>query len=508
VLSIAVALALCATVANSLIAAIPLSLVFIAITALRLLAVRAELSVESRPRVPDARLPVYTVLVPLYRESRCLPELIQALDGFDYPAVKLDVKLLVEEGDRETRSALERVHLPGHFEVLVLPDGQPRTKPRALNMGLVLARGSFVAVFDAEDRPDSGQLREALHAFARTGPHLGCVQARLAIDNIRDHPLTRLFALEYAGLFDALLPALSRSGLFFPLGGTSNHFRTEVLDRLGGWDAWNVTEDADLGVRLARAGYASTTIASTTYEEAPNTFHAWLKQRTRWLKGYALTWMVHMRSPRRLLRDLGWRNFLVFQAFIGGVPLSAIMLPIFLTSVFAHTAAGLWLTGEGGWAHSATEGLELLNLVLGFGTAIALGAIGADRRNLSWLNRWLPLMPLYWLLGSAAMWRATFQMLHAPHLWEKTEHGLARTSRMQRLKNRTQLVDDLGGGTLHVQRPDEAAIAVHDVDKRRVVHRVGAVVQRHLLRVGTVGLDHRLDRGGVTRDAPDSRVEA
>ncbi|MFC5067419.1 glycosyltransferase [Flaviflagellibacter deserti] len=400
---------------------------FIAITALRLVALTALVEEPKSERIPDDQLPIYTLLIPLYRESRCLGGLLRALRALDYPEAKLDIKLLVEHGDAETRAALAVLDAPSNFETIVVPQGSPRTKPRALNLGLAAARGAIIGVFDAEDRPEPGQLRDAVQAFLRGGPQLACVQARLVIDNRADSWITRVFALEYAGLFDALLPGLSRCGLMFPLGGTSNHFRTAVLDRVGGWDAWNLTEDADLGVRLARFGYRCATISSSTLEEAPNTHRAWLRQRTRWLMGYVVTWIVHMRRPVRLHRELGWRNALVFHAFIGGVPISALMLPIFVGGLIVDGLSSGWLVFDDwvGWLELALTGT---NLVLGFGTAMAIAAIGADRRNLTGQARWIALVPLYWLMSSVAAWRAVWRLIRAPHVWEKTEHGLARTS--------------------------------------------------------------------------------
>jgi cellulose synthase/poly-beta-1,6-N-acetylglucosamine synthase-like glycosyltransferase len=201
-----------------------------------------------------------------------------------------------------------------------------------------------------------------------------------------------------------------------------------VLERIGAWDAWNVTEDADLGVRLARLGYRAKVIRSSTLEEAPNTAGQWLRQRTRWLKGYMLTWTVHMRNPVRLYRDLGFLNFIAFHAFIGGVPVSALMLPIFLGGVASDIVAGVWLLPSGGIARALPYMMDAFNLVLGFGTAMALAAIGADRRGLTRLVGWIPTVPIYWLFSSVAAWRAIWQLLTTPFLWEKTEHGLARTS--------------------------------------------------------------------------------
>jgi cellulose synthase/poly-beta-1,6-N-acetylglucosamine synthase-like glycosyltransferase len=422
------AAALLATLLAPLSASFAFGTLFMILTTLRLLAALGEQREQAFARVPDDLLPIYTVLVPLFRERACIGGLIRALGKLDYPETKLDLKLLVETGDNETLAALRRCALPNHFEILIVPSGEPRTKPRALNAGLAAARGSLLAVFDAEDRPDPGQLRAAVNAFERGGKRLACVQARLVIDNVADGWLTRIFALEYAGLFDALLPALSRSRLMFPLGGTSNHFRTAILDRAGSWDAWNVTEDADLGVRLARLGYRAKVISSATLEEAPNTTGQWLRQRTRWLKGYMLTWSVHMRSPARLYRDLGLVNFLAFHAFIGGVPVSALMLPIFLAGVASNILSGVWLSPSGELSRALPYLMDGFNLVLGFGTAMALAAIGADRRGLTRLVGWIPTVPVYWLLSSVAAWRAIWQLLHTPYLWEKTEHGLARTS--------------------------------------------------------------------------------
>jgi cellulose synthase/poly-beta-1,6-N-acetylglucosamine synthase-like glycosyltransferase len=198
----------------------------------------------------------------------------------------LDIKFVLEADDHETRRAIDRLRLGTPFETRIAPAGGPRTKPKALNAALPFVRGSFVAVYDAEDRPEPDQLRMALEAFAANGERLACVQAQLTIDNTADSWLTRVFTAEYAGLFDVFLPGLAAWRLPLPLGGSSNHFRRAVLLQIGAWDPYNVTEDADLGMRLARLGYFTGMIRSTTYEEAPARFHPWLRQRTRWFKGW------------------------------------------------------------------------------------------------------------------------------------------------------------------------------------------------------------------------------
>jgi cellulose synthase/poly-beta-1,6-N-acetylglucosamine synthase-like glycosyltransferase len=303
-----------------------------------------------------------------------------------------------------------------------VPDGEPRTKPRALNFALLHASGDYVVVYDAEDMPEPDQLHRAL-ARLKSAPRVGCVQARLNIYNSDESWLTRQFTIEYTALFDCILPTLERLGLPVPLGGTSNHFPRRVLEKAGGWDPYNVTEDADLGIRLARLGLKVEVLPSTTWEEAPRTFTVWRGQRTRWLKGWMQTYLVHMREPLRLLRELGVRRFLGLQVLMGGLILSALVHPWFyvlavldaafqVLSIPAETIAGrvLWWVG-------------LFNLVAGYVTGVALGGVAVAGRGRLGLASHALLMPFYWLLISFAAYRAMWQLLKAPYLWEKTEHS-------------------------------------------------------------------------------------
>jgi hypothetical protein len=285
--------------AATLVAKVMLGAVFAAWTGLRLLGLLSERFVLRRQRrtFSEGRLPIYSIVIALYRESAAVADLAAALRGLNYPLEKLDIKFVLEEDDDETRRAVARLQLGPPFEVIVAPDRGPRTKPKALNAALPFVRGKFVAVFDAEDRPEPGQLRLALESFVAHDEKLACVQARLTIDNTADSWLTRVFTAEYAGLFDVFLPGLAAWRLPLPLGGSSNHFRTSVLREIGAWDPYNVTEDADLGMRLARFGYRTAVISSTTYEEAPALFGPWLRQRTRWFKG----WMALSSKPNSLI---------------------------------------------------------------------------------------------------------------------------------------------------------------------------------------------------------------
>ncbi|PZR83509.1 MAG: glycosyl transferase [Stutzerimonas stutzeri] len=383
---------------------------------------------EHRWQVDDARLPVYTVAVPIFGEEAVLDQLIEALSAIDYPPAKLDIRILVEEIDGGLRRALAARELPPFMQVVIVPRGAPQTKPRALNVALAEARGELFTIFDAEDVPDPRQLRLAAARFLRSDAELVCLQAHLVIDNPGDSWISGCFALEYAGLFDVLNPGLLQSGLPIMLGGTSNHFRTQALRRVGGWDPWNVTEDADIGFRLVRAGGYMADLPCSTLEEAPTTLQSWLKQRRRWLKGYLQTLISHLLQPGLLLRELGLAGALTFLALVLGTLLSTLFYPLFI----ATTALSL----VDGSLFAPRNALELLcsSLALalagsGVCTVFLVPALGAWRRGATDLWRWLPLVPIYHLLTSLAAWLAFYDYFHDRFGWHKTAHGLARSSR-------------------------------------------------------------------------------
>ena len=402
-------------------------LFFLGVACLRLAALLTPPPLEPRPvRRRESTLPTITVLVPLAGEDAALSGLVASLCDLDYPRARLDIKLLVEEDDVGTAGALARLRLPGHFEVLRVPPGAPRTKPRALNYGLSLARGCLTVVYDAEDRPARRQLRDMVEGFLAAGPSTAAVQARLVVDPAQKGLLAALFRTEYAGLFAVLLPALAAHGCPIPLGGTSNAFRTEVLREIGGWDPFNVTEDAEIGLRLFRLGHGVATIASATEEEAPHTLPAWFRQRRRWLKGWMVTLLVHVRNPVALLRDCGITGTLVFVLLIGGIVLSALLEPLALVFLACRILDGSLLAEPTSLAGALEASSFATAFVVGHVVAAATGLVGLSRLGQPLRALHLLALPLYWLALSFAAWAALCELCVDPFRWDKTAHLLAR----------------------------------------------------------------------------------
>jgi cellulose synthase/poly-beta-1,6-N-acetylglucosamine synthase-like glycosyltransferase len=373
------------------------------------------------------------VLVPLFREAGVIPDLVRALDALDYPRTKLEVLLLIESIDLETQAALLALQLPPHFRIVHVPDCFPRTKPKALNYALAFARGDLVVVYDAEDRPQPSQLRLAADVFSRAPADVVCLQARLNIYNPGESWFARQFTIEYSALFDAVLPALASLRLPIPLGGTSNHFRRAALIDLQGWDPFNVTEDADLGIRLARNGYRTLVLPSTTWEEAPVAFPVWLRQRTRWIKGWMQTLLVHTREPSALRRDLGLLGAVGVHAVLGGLVFSALAQPWFLMLVAYQVSSGEFFAPPETLWSALMISICWANLTIGYVVSVIVGFLSTWRRGRKRLALEALMMPAYWLLISLAAHRALYQLVREPYLWEKTPHGVSRRkSRMRR----------------------------------------------------------------------------
>ena len=378
---------------------------------------RFALVLYGRGREPEAEyassaefLPVYTLLIALKDEAAVVPQLARHICGFDYPQDRLDVKLLIETGDESTRDAIRAQVWPDGTELLVLPPGMPRTKPRALNYGLSRARGTFITVYDAEDRPSPVQLIAAVRQFSRE-PSLACVQAPLVGMPKTQTWLAQHWALEYAIQFNRIMPALARLGAPIALGGTSNHFRRSALEEVGGWDAWNVTEDADLGLRFARQGMRVGVITPPTLEAPPERFHIWQGQRSRWLKGFLQTWLVLMRRPVSAVREMGLAGFVSMQLTLGASILSAFThLPWLIWCLICVASPALNL-GPLSWS--------ILVATYGMG-AVSAWLVPRGVMRVRFVD--VLTLPLYWPLQSVAMARAVYSLIKTPHYWVKTPH--------------------------------------------------------------------------------------
>ncbi len=354
-------------------------------------------------------LPIYTILLPVYKEDKTLKKLVKAIDKLDYPKELLDVKLLIEEDDTKTLSALDKLILPAFFEVIKIAASFPRTKPKACNYGLLHAKGKYVVVYDAEDRPHPQQLKQAIAKFNICDEKVICIQARLNFYNKQENLLTKLFALEYSILFNYILVGLKKLNMPIPLGGTSNHFLREKLQEIGGWDAFNVTEDADLGIRLHKEGYRTELINSITLEESPVSLKAWIVQRARWIKGHFLTSILHLQHSRKL----GIKGIIGVYASLYLPNLIYLLLPIYLVlRCFVDEP-------------NILDNLWQFNLILGIILPIgySMFIMSIEKWHKFW---WACLFSIlyYWLLPIAAI-RAFWQILYCPFYWDKTEHGVS-----------------------------------------------------------------------------------
>lgn len=375
----------------------------------------------------DKNLPLYTILIPVYKEAAILPTLIKALKEIDYPKDKLDVLFLLEENDLETIRVVQNTKIPENWKPLILPDYLPKTKPKACNYGLQFARGEFVTIYDAEDIPDPDQLKKALIAHAKIGPSCLVVQAALSYYNWNQNLITALFTLEYAYWFDYLLPGLEYFNLPIPLGGTSNHFNTRLLRELGAWDPYNTTEDADLGMRGYATGLKIGVINSTTFEEANSQYWNWVRQRSRWLKGYMQTALVYNRHPIRAMKIMGFKNWFSFQMMITGTPLMLLINPI------VWLAFLIWALGIGVQFYPIFPTWVIyfgfFNLLISNFIGIYLNMLGVFKRGLYQLIPVAFFNPFYWIFfHSVAAYKALWQLFFKPHYWEKTVHGLSNIS--------------------------------------------------------------------------------
>jgi glycosyltransferase XagB len=368
----------------------------------------------------DKELPTYTILIPLFKEAAVLPKLVKAISSFDYPTAKLQVLLILEENDDETGKAIDALGLPKHFQKVVVPYSEPQTKAKACNYAMGLATGDLVCIYDAEDRPDKDQLKIVASKFAESDPRVACVQCRLCFYNGKENLLTSMFEIEYQALYTFLLPVITYLSLPTPIGGSSNHFRREFLQNIGGWDPYNVTEDADLGLRLAVTGHRVKMVYSYTPEEAPITLRAWIKQRVRWIKGYFHTFFIYFRYPRNVWSEYRISGFMFFMYIMFFGPFLTLTTPIMIT-ISAFIIMGYFDFGGYEYPLKMFTWFNLMYTLLHFMFTSFMIARVAGHSYLKY--KWI-LFLFYFVLHMYAAVIAVYKLFREPHKWDKTTHGV------------------------------------------------------------------------------------
>jgi cellulose synthase/poly-beta-1,6-N-acetylglucosamine synthase-like glycosyltransferase len=383
-------------------------------------------SKEEVKSIKDEDLPIYTILLPVYKEDKLIKKLIWNLQSIDYPREKLDIKLIIEEDDDKTLEAVRVLDFPAIFEVIIVPFHMPKTKPKACNYALHFAKGEYLTIYDAEDVPDTDQLKKVVALFGKLPEDYICIQSALNYFNRNENFLTRMFTLEYSYWFDYMLPGLDTLDIPIPLGGTSNHFKIEHLVELGAWDPFNVTEDADLGLRAYAKGYKVAIVNSTTYEEANNEPFNWIRQRSRWIKGYMQTYLVHMRNPVALWRKLGWKGFLGFNFFIGATPITFLVYPLLLAIFICYLVFDLSTirTLFPDWVLF----MSIFNLMVGNILMIYVNMIAVFKRRFYELILFSIANPVYWLMHSIAAYMGLYELIVKPFYWQKTNHGISKVN--------------------------------------------------------------------------------
>ncbi|MFP4380786.1 MAG: glycosyltransferase family 2 protein [Candidatus Sumerlaeia bacterium] len=377
---------------------------------------------EEIAALKDEDLPKYTILIPLFREADVFEHLIESLSRIDYPKDKLQILLLLEENDTETIEACKKMQPGPPFHPVVVQDSYPRTKPKACDVALSRATGDYLVIYDAEDRPDPDQLKKAVIAFRKCSEEVICIQAKLNFYNPGQNLLSKWFTVDYSTWFDLYLPGLARLDAPIPLGGTSNHFNRRKLVEVGAWDPYNVAEDCDLGMRLYRRGYRTRMLDSTTWEEACSHFGFWIRQRSRWIKGYIQTFFVHTRRPIQGMRDLGFKRYIDFLALTGGMFLTYLVNPVYWLLTLVWIIFRPEVVGE--YFPATIFLMGFFCLFIGNFILVYTSMLGVCRRKYFHLVKYALLIPPYWAMVSIAAWKAAWQLIVKPHYWEKTRHGV------------------------------------------------------------------------------------
>lgn len=380
-------------------------------------------SKEEIDAISDDSLPVYTIFLPLKYEAEVIGQIVKAIESIDYPREKLNILVPLEEYDHETIDALKNANLPPYYHLSYMPFIEPQTKPKTMNFAFDQIRGEYFVIYDAEIIPDRDQLKKAHLAFKKF-PDIACLQTRLDHYNTDQNILTRLFNMEYTFYYDFFLPGLQKLGFPIPLSGHSTHFRIDALRDMGGWDPYNVTEDCEIGMRLYRRGYKAGILNSISREEAASTLWSWIKQRTRWMKGFVQTTIVHLRHPFRFKKEIGgWKNFFAFLFTVPGTVLLNFL------NLFSWVVLVIWIVTNSAlikeWYPGPILYLSTATFIIGSFAFAYLNLVSSYHRKHFHLIKYGLLTPFYWFLLAIATTRALLQIIFSPanHGWEKTTHG-------------------------------------------------------------------------------------
>lgn len=377
-------------------------------------------------QISDEDLPIYTIILPVRDEEySILKNLLDSINNLDYPKDKFDIKFVVDEEDIKTIEAGKELLKKFNFDLIIVPDYRIKSKPLSCNYALKFIKGEYITIYDAEDRPEKYQLKKAIQKFKELGNDYVCLQASLHFYNKYKNFLTYCFSIEYSMWFDFTIRSIDKFGSFFPLGGTSNHFKAKKLLELGKWDGFNVTEDAELGVRIARAGYKVSYLNSITEEECPITIHAWIKQRTRWIKGFMQTFCEYMFFKKPIcikstinfkpIRKLKFFDIITFNLFIMMSFFFFItMMVIFLNLDIATNIKDFKLLIIMSYINIFSF------LIMTYMSFIIIIVKNKIKFNVFYLI----LFPFYWILHYIAGVRACYYLIVKPFYWAKTKHGI------------------------------------------------------------------------------------
>jgi cellulose synthase/poly-beta-1,6-N-acetylglucosamine synthase-like glycosyltransferase len=380
-----------------------------------------DISNKDLSLINEKDLPYYSVIIPLYKESEVVSQIKKAMTAIDYPKDKVEYIITLEEYDDETIAAIDRANFPSNFRKLILPNVKPKTKPKALNVALRELKGKFLVIYDAEIIPDKDQLKKAYLAFLKN-PGIACFQTRLDHYNADQNIITGLFNSEFSFYYDLFLPGLQKFDFPIPLSGHSTHFRISAIKNIGGWDPYNVAEDCDIGIRLRRNGYRTGMLNSMSKEEATSDITSWIKQRTRWMKGFIQTSIVNLREPIKTKNELGgWKNFIGFLITVPGTVIVNAFNFIYWVLLLIWFITSSPLIKE-----SFPEPILIISFtsfILGNLIFTYLNLIGSYSRDRFSIVKYTLLSPIYWIVLSLATIRAMYQIILNPYSWEKTTHG-------------------------------------------------------------------------------------